>query len=193
VSAQVSGDHVTSAGGVGALGAAVGFLARVGALVGAEVVRAGEDLTASAARVRFETGVQAHVTGQHVAAGERTLADVALVALDHFIAAVALLLLLLLLLLLGFMTRCQVLDEAVVDVEALAAELATEGRCRVADERRLGQSFGGDVVGGGDVGRVLDGEVLRQGNAPRQQLRGGRRRSAAEVAGGCAAAAAVGG
>jgi len=80
VSAQVARDHVAAAGGVGALRAAVGLLARVRPLVGAQMVRTGKDLTARPTRVRLETGVQPHVPREHVAARERPLAHLALVS-----------------------------------------------------------------------------------------------------------------
>jgi len=190
VSAQMSGDHVAPAGGVGALRAAVGLLAGVRPLVRAQVVRAREDLTASAARVRFEARMQAHVTRQHVAPGERPLAHVALVAFDDFAApgaggasrggggggggrgdGGALL---------GFVARCQVFDEAVVGVETLAALLAAEGRRRVADER--GGRLGRRVVGR-HVRRILGREVLRQRDAPRQQFGSDPRRRLQKIDG----------
>lgn len=134
VSAQVARDHVAAAGGVGALRAAVGLLARVRPLVGAQMVRTGKDLTARPTRVRLETGVQPHVPREHVAARERPLAHLALVSFNNG----------------GW--RCggdgvsgggrhrlvpgsQVFNEPVVDVEALAADLATKRSRRVAYER----------------------------------------------------------
>lgn len=75
------GDHVSTAGRVGALRAFVRLLAGVSTLVRAEVVGSAEHLPANSTRVRFNTGVQSHVPGQHIRPGETPLAHLAKVRL----------------------------------------------------------------------------------------------------------------
>ena len=81
VRAHVTGDHVAAACGVRALGAAVRLLARVSPFVRVEVVAAREHLPTVRALVRLESGVESHVSSQHVAARERPVAHLAVVDL----------------------------------------------------------------------------------------------------------------
>ena len=98
--------------------------------------------------------MQPHVTRQHVTARERTLAHVALVALDHFTGAGAVALLL------RFVARGKMFDQTVVHVEALTALLAAESRCRVADQRRR-RRLGRTVIGRHVAAWILGRQVLR--------------------------------
>jgi len=89
VGAHVPGDHVSAARGVRALRTLVGFLAGVRTLVRAQVVGPREHLSAHAARVRLDARVQPHVPGEHVAARERPVADLARVRLGRAAGRVA--------------------------------------------------------------------------------------------------------
>lgn len=172
---QVPSDHVPPAGGVGTLGAPVGLLPRVRPLVGAQVVRAGKDLAADPAGVGLEPRVKPHVPGEHVRAGKRPLTHFALVALDDHSAATRRLRGgraagwsgLLLGLLDGLVTRGQMFDQPVVLVEHLAAYLA-------------GESWGGHEAMcshlAANVQIRRDGEVVREGDAPRENFEPGSAR-----------------
>jgi hypothetical protein len=88
VSPHVTGDHIASACSVRALRALVGLLARVCALVCGEMIGAREHLPAHPTGIRFDSRVQTHVSRQHIAASERSLADLAEVRLGGRIVAV---------------------------------------------------------------------------------------------------------
>ena len=181
MSPEVSRDHIPPAGGVGALGAAVGLLARVRPLVSAQVIRPGEDLAADAASVRLETRVEPHVSRQHVGPGKGPLAHFALVALDHhrtaarFARCAAGRTLGRRLLLERLVTGRQMFDEPVVLGEDLAAHFAAEAR--------RGHGAGLQVAANVQIGGHR--EVVREGDAPREHFepraaRTGRRRRLAQ-------------
>jgi len=77
----MSGDHVSPAGAVGTGGTLVRFLPCVSPLVGGEVVRPAEHLSTHRAGVGLDPGVESHVPGQHVTAGEASLTDITKVGL----------------------------------------------------------------------------------------------------------------
>ena len=73
---DLPGDHVPSASGVGTARALVRLLARVRPLVGGQVIRPAEHLSAHPTRVRLDACVEPHVPGQHVAACKAPFANV---------------------------------------------------------------------------------------------------------------------
>lgn len=75
-------DHVAATSGVGAGRASVRLLTCMRALVGRQVVGAGEHLPAGGAGVRLDAAVQTGVPGQHVGASEAAATDLALVSPD---------------------------------------------------------------------------------------------------------------
>lgn len=82
----MSSDHIPTTGGVRTLGTLVWLLAGMCALVSAEVVTAGEDLTADAAHVRLDARMQPHVARQHVTAGKGPVAGLAHIVLGRRVA-----------------------------------------------------------------------------------------------------------
>lgn len=170
---QMSRDHISPAGSVGALRASVRLLPSVRPLVSAEVIRAGKHLAADPTGVRFETSMESHVTGQHVGAGKWPLTHLALVALDDHSAGISSAgngrtrpSWLLLLLLTRLVTRSHVLDESVVQIKNLTAYLAAESGRIV-----LVVLFHSAIQLSSEVRVTLGcGEVVRERYAPRQSF-----------------------